>query len=194
MTRRKCFSTFFLVCLMATLSNIVSAADVDIVELRTKAEHGDSEAQYRLGRWYDSRFTISCWPFTTKDNLQEAIKWWFKAAKQGHVRAQYELARSYALGLGVKEDPLESALWYHKAAENGFSAAQYMLGKIYSTGNGVPLNKQEAIKWWLKAAEKGDIDSCYNLGVAYADGDGVDKDLEEAIRWFLKSKRNIQAR
>ena len=187
MTRRKCFFEFAIIILSVALFVCVASASEDITELEKKAELGDAEAQYQLGRWYDSRFTISCWPFTTNDNLQEAVKWWFKAAKQGHVRAQYELGHSYSLGLGVKKDQLEAAKWYHKAAETGFAPAQNALGSMYSMGEGVPLDEVEAVKWWLKAAEQGVHPACYRLGKAYAEGLGVTQNREEAIKWLRKA-------
>ena len=187
MTRRKCVFELAIIILSMALFVCVASASEDISELKKKAEMGDAEAQYRLGRWYNSRVTISCWPFTTKDNLQEAVKWWFKAAKQEHVRAQYDLGFSYALGLGVKEDPLEAAKWYHKAAENGFAPAQSALGTIYSMGDGVPPDEAEAVKWWLKAAEQGEHTACFRLGKAYAVGAGVTQDREETIKWLRKA-------
>jgi len=42
----------------------------------------------------------------------EAVKWYRKAAEQGHAEAQYKLGLSYRYGVGVPEDAAESARWF----------------------------------------------------------------------------------
>ena len=59
-----------------------------------------------------------------KTDAAEAMRWYRKAAEQGHADAQYQLGSHYELGIGVKKD-LDAALkWYHKAAEQGHRLAQ----------------------------------------------------------------------
>ena len=45
----------------------------------------------------------------------EAFKWLKKAAEQGHVDAQCNLARMYDKGLGVEQDQAEALKWFQKA-------------------------------------------------------------------------------
>ncbi|MEE9608205.1 MAG: tetratricopeptide repeat protein, partial [Myxococcota bacterium] len=61
-----------------------------------------------------------------EDNT-EAVKWFRKAADQGHARAQNKLGMMYAHGKGVSEDDTEAVKWYRRAAGQGDAAAQYRL-------------------------------------------------------------------
>jgi tetratricopeptide (TPR) repeat protein len=54
----------------------------------------------------------------------EALKWYRKAAEQGHVSAQYNLGVMYGKGEGVTQDYAEALKWYRKAAEQGHAKAQ----------------------------------------------------------------------
>jgi TPR repeat protein len=46
----------------------------------------------------------------------EAVKWYRKAAKQGHSSAQVYLGGHYQHGIGVPQDQKEADKWYRKAA------------------------------------------------------------------------------
>ena len=80
--------------------------------LQSLAEDGNPTTQFNLG--------IMC--IYDYDGLPEDLKkpeeWFQKAANQGHVPAQYYLARTYEEGLGGVTPDLEKALeWYTKAAK-----------------------------------------------------------------------------
>jgi TPR repeat protein len=47
----------------------------------------------------------------------EALRWYRKAADQGHPKAQFGLGLMYFHGLGVGPDFREAARWYRKAIE-----------------------------------------------------------------------------
>ena len=61
-----------------------------------------------------------------QDNA-EAVKWYRKAADQGHVDAQCNLGKAYYVGLGVLESATEAMKWFRKAAEQGHEGAQDMV-------------------------------------------------------------------
>ena len=67
--------------------------------------------------------------------MTEAVKWYRKAADQGHARAQYFLGSCYDYGTGVGEDDAEAVKWYRKAAEQGDETAKEML-KWFPQGSG----------------------------------------------------------
>ena len=50
---------------------------------------------------------------------KEAVKWYTKAAEQGHARAQNNLGVSYENGEGVPQDDVYAHLWYNIAGANG---------------------------------------------------------------------------
>ena len=138
---------------------------------RKAAEQGNAYAQYNLGICYsdgdvvakhpDPVDVIVSWGLSTlgmgsvgKD-AAEAVKWFRKAAEQGHSDAQNKLGCCYEEGSGVKKDLAEAAKWYRKAAEQGNAPAQYNLGVCYKSGTGVPKNFVEAHKWHNLASAQG---------------------------------------
>ena len=54
-----------------------------------------------------------------EEDKEEAVKWFRKAAEQGHAGGQRSLGICYAYGEGVVEDKEEAVKWYRKAAEQG---------------------------------------------------------------------------
>ena len=128
-----------------------------------------------------------------KVNKAEAVKWWRKAADQGHTHAQFCLGVCYYDGEGVQQNYAEAVKWLRKAADQGYASAQYYLGVCFDKGLGVKQNYAEAVKWWRKAAEQGKASAQYNLGMCYATGDGVQQNYAEAVKWLEKAKTNPKA-
>ena len=128
-----------------------------------------------------------------KQDYNEAVKWYRKAAEQGHARAQNNLSWMYAHGEGVPQDYAEAVKWSRKAADQGHPGAQNRLGVMYDNGQGVPQDDTEAVKWYRLAAEQGNADAQHNLGMMYEAGEGVTKDLASAYLWFDLSARTYPA-
>ena len=156
------------------------AANATIAEIRSRAEQGDKEAQFRLGEAYDTGAGVG------KDSL-EAMKWYRKAAEQGHAEAEYNLGVHYELGEAVSKDYAEAVMWYLKAAEQGLAAAQNYLGMCYHDGVLVTRDDVEAARWYRKAAEQEFAFAQFNLGRCYHKGEGVRHDDVEAVKWFRKA-------
>ena len=135
--------------------------------LRPLAEQGYAIAQNHLGAIYEYGLGVP-------PDEAEAVKWYHKAAEQGHVDAQYNLGRIYAgfvfsSGLGAPLKEAEAAKWYRKAAEQGHVDAQYELGQIYAFRR----DYVAAVKWYRRAAEQGHTQAQLDLGDMYAKGHGV---------------------
>ena len=77
----------------------------------------------------------------------EAVRWWRRAAEQGHATAQYNLGVMYANGRGVPQDDAEAVRWYRLAADQGEALAQSNLGVMYANGRGVPQDDVHAHMW-----------------------------------------------
>ena len=148
--------------------------------IEDKAEKGDAEAQFTLGRRYEKGDGRA-------QDYAGAVKWYRKAAEQGNAVAENNLGAIYYKGEGVPQDYIEALKWYQKAAEQGIAAAQSSLGWMYEKGIGVPQNYVEALKWHQKAAEQGNAASQDNLGWMYEKGVGVPQDNVEALKWYLKA-------
>src|ERR1035437_575363 len=76
-----------------------------LADVRAKAQKGDAQSQYELGRAFDQGGLG-----VAKDEV-EAAKWYRKAAQQGQAQAQYSLGVCYDNGLGLAEDEVEAAKW-----------------------------------------------------------------------------------
>ena len=84
------------------------------------------------------------------------MKWYTKAAEQGHAYAQYHLGIAYNEGKGVPQDYKQAVKWYKKAAEQGQTSAQFNLGAMYANGHGVPQDNVYAHMWFNLVAASGD--------------------------------------
>ena len=102
-------------------------------------EPTDPEKQFKLAKKYLEGEGVP------QDNA-EAVKWFRKAAEQGHARAQAVLGFMYANGRGVPQDYAEAAKWHHKAAEQGVAEAQSTLGVMYAKSRGVPQDHAAAVR------------------------------------------------
>ena len=129
---------------------------------------------------------------STEDD-KEAVRWYRKAAEQGHKQAQDSLGTMYQNGDGVEKNYAEAMSWYRKAAEQGYANAQNNLGERYQYGTGVERDYATAIQWYRKAAEQDHAWAQYHLGVMYKRGSGVEEDLTTAFDWFGKAARQGHA-
>jgi uncharacterized protein len=84
-----------------------------------------------------------------------ALREWTPLAKQGDIRAQFNLGKIYFKGLGVPQDYKTAVKLYRLAAKQGDATAQNNLGFMYGNGKGVPQDYIRAHMWWNLAASSG---------------------------------------
>lgn len=140
----------------------------------------DAELWCDLGKMY-------CRGRGVKQNIDLALYWAHKSAKQGHVNAQFFLGHMscmYELGEDIFKEIWE---WHQLAAEQGDAYAQDFLGRKYLNGHGVEQNDEQAVYWFRKAAEQGYEYAQCELGQMYREGRGIDPDDEQAVYWFSKA-------
>lgn len=130
--------------LQAVTENLM--ADEATRKLLRNAELGDAEAQLQIAyryeqvAWYD-------------DVAEEAVKWLERAAQQGHVGAQWELAVQCCPEFDrdlppLRDDPATTLLWMRAAAQQGHVDAIGRMAEIYERGlAGVTPDFNEAAKW-----------------------------------------------
>lgn len=178
--------------------------------LKSGAEAGDALYQLGLGQAYLNGAGV-------EKNVNAAVKWWLKAAEQGHAQVEVEnpsirdevsktfagfwvsssvgggeekfmLGLLYFKGEFVQKSRDLAVYWWQRSAEQGFPDALYNLGICSRDGTGLAQSDETAVQYWLKAAELGHGDACYNLGLFYDAGKGVPRDQEKAIEWWIKAK------
>src|SRR5882672_6240607 len=125
--RLRCFLLFLLaIAAFQSPARQIEAERKRLADIRAKAEKGDAQSQYELGKAFATNYVGM-----GKDD-KEALKWFRKAAEQNVAEAQSELAACYSRGLGVAKDDVESIKWCRKAAEQNVANAQYALGVCYA--------------------------------------------------------------
>ena len=91
----------------------------------------------------------------TVQNVNEAVRWWKKAAEWGNWNAMSELGICYYNGEGTTKNVNEAVRWWLMAGEGGEESdePEYLLGLCYWNGEGgLQKSYKEAVKWWQKAA------------------------------------------
>lgn len=109
-------------------------------------------------------------------------------AKQGDVKAMYDLGKLYERGRGTNKNMIKAAEWFQQAATAGHAGAQARLGILYFEGRGINQDYQKAIKL-LNAAAKQNVPSAFfQLANMFELGTGVRQDLHQSIFWYKKAK------
>ena len=145
--------------------------------LRNSALKGDAAAAHEVARRYAEGKGVVA-------DLNEAAKWYARAAQGGIVPAMFRLGTFYEKGLGVTKDVATARRYYLMAAEHGSAKAMHNLAVLDADGGGHGANYRSAAQWFRNAAERGVADSQFNLGILYARGIGVGQNLSESFKWF----------
>lgn len=88
-----------------------------------------------------------------------AYRSFFRAACLDNAEAEYELAKMYRSGLGVKKHARQEYVWLKKSFERKFPKALYEMGLNYLSGNRVDKDLSKAIALFKEAAVAGNIDA-----------------------------------
>ena len=131
------------------------------------SDYNDARSAYAAGR-HDEAFTKL-----------------LKLAKDGHLKAQYEVAMMFNNGIGVAKDKEEAWNWFTRAAKAGNVDAQVELGAHYEAGVDGQPNGIMAAQWWKTAAKNGSGVAAFNLGTMYRSGRVTARDLVRAYAWFM---------
>ena len=197
--------------------------------LRHHAQKGNVQAQFDLGwlydemsenagiphkkltdgeRWFLGKIDDESleWLFPEFADMK-AAEWYKRAAESGHVRAQYNLAISYDIGIGAEDgDKAAAAYWFKRVfdAEEDYGlwpvAARY-LGWYYENGQAeIERGEDMTAEDFFNAAARGllafakeynlDAEEQYYLAELYREGRGVEQNSSKAYSWFLVSAEN----
>jgi len=170
-------TTIIIFCITFSVAEPIPLETSDnLSELQQKAEAGDVQSQYDLANMHihiKDKGSREC---------DEAIKWYTKAAEQGHADAQNSLGNIYYNGILLPRNKVEAAKWYTKAAEQGHVEAQTILGLMYFWGMGGLTDRNKAFEWTIKAAEQDFGTALLNLGFYYKLSNDRFKDISEAAK------------
>ena len=163
---------------MVTQDDTAPMGDRDeaVAQLIRKAESGDPDAQYLVGRLYRDG------PVLIPDSV-EAQYWFDQAAWQGMVAAQYALGQLYLTDDAEVHDTELGIQWLEYAAHHGSDCAAYRLGKEYLNGEIVERDSAKAQEYLTQSAKTGNQFAQYALGKLYLERG----DKAEAHYWFSQS-------
>ena len=142
--------------------------------MKKSAKSGYIPAMLFLGEYHNS----------TKDSVEpdyhESFKWYKMAADKGVEEGEYQTAKLYENGKGVKRDLKIAFELYKRAADKERAEAINALGRFYMHGIVVERDEDKAYSLFEKSVDMGCVDALYNLSVCYLEGIGVDADFLKA--------------
>ncbi len=111
---------------------------------RASADGGHDWGQYNLGSLlFDGRGVALDRP--------QALRWFLRAASQGHGRAMNLVAQVSGRGLGLRPQRGRRGYWYYQSARSGYFRGQFNYAVLLRE-RGLP---EAAADWFLKAAVGG---------------------------------------
>ena len=119
-----------------------------------------------------------------KKNYTKSVKWLKKAALQGNLNAQYDLAELYYDGKVVSQNYAQAFKLFKRVAGAGYVPAQKFLALMYLSGKGTEKNIEEALYLYEEAAKQGYKYAANTLAELYYFGRIIPKDRLLAYKWF----------
>ena len=173
------------------------------------AQSGDTSAMCKLAVMLRDGYNV-------EKNVDEAERWFVKAADLGNIEAMIELGSLLASRDDVEgatarfrtaaeagsqeaqirlieisdvlDDTAKKAvLRLKELAEEGNVRAMYHYADALQKGTAVTQDKHLAHEWFVKAAELDDVNSMLQVGLDYRDGIGATKDADEAEKWLTEA-------
>jgi Sel1 repeat len=144
-------------------------AQTTLESMRTKAQSGDADAEYKLGMTYEQN-----------QDYNNAITWFQKAAQQGSIAAQDALG----VLLVNRQDYADAVQCFQPAAARGDANGELDLAILILNGQGVRQDPAAAAALLEKAAPQGAAQAQYILGLLYGKGQGEKQDYVQAYKWL----------
>ncbi|MBT9557444.1 MAG: SEL1-like repeat protein, partial [Myxococcales bacterium] len=150
-------------------------------EWRAAAALGHGGAIFNIGFAYEHGRGVA-------KNVAEAIEWYKRAVKAGHLKAMFTLASHLREGVPeacVAPNLAEAMRLMRKAAEGGHVEATFAIGKWLGEDN---KDDPEQLVWLRRAIEMGSANALALMGFCYKNGmGGLEKNAPTAILWYLKA-------
>ncbi|MDR0704968.1 MAG: sel1 repeat family protein [Planctomycetaceae bacterium] len=129
--------------------NNADKAALHFYQLYKKAETGDRESQYYLGKSLEAGHG-------TPISQEEALDWYRLAAQNGYAKAKYRLAKLLFQGLGTVFHRAEALQYLQESAEAGDMKSQYLLGRyLYENSD----DAVSAEHWLRKSTDQNYVDA-----------------------------------
>ena len=154
----------------ASVERELSAED----KLKLAAEGGAADAQCSYAKLLYER-----------GKLDDALRWFEKAAESGHAEAQYQLANCYLKDRGAVGDMSKARVWLEKAAARQHFAARQRLEWVKAR----QAQAEAAALRTKRAADAGNANAQYDLARQYLTGAFAPPDIPAAAHYFEMAAR-----
>ncbi|MCR5723303.1 MAG: tetratricopeptide repeat protein [Lachnospiraceae bacterium] len=149
------------------------------------ANKGLAEAQHALGLLYENGDGV-------EKSIDKALKWYNKAAEQGHEEAQKSfnsLFHRQRFKITTTGTSSSSRRPYNETEKKVIYSPdkQFALGEKCYYGRGVEKSYEKAIEWYEKAANQGHAEAQCSLGYMFSKGIGVKQNYIKAAEWYKKA-------
>lgn len=118
---------------------------------------------------------------------EQARGWYRKAADQGAMLGQYNLAVAYHKGIGGAVDVDKALDYYAQAMAQGDAVSAFNMATIHDEGLLKPRDVAQAVALYQVAADRGNVDAMVNLAYMTESGDGLPADKTAALHLFEKA-------
>jgi TPR repeat protein len=168
------------------LGSAPQAATNDLVNLALQTLYGElsrgrCSALYRIGLILSDDSLVP-------GGVQEAVKWFEAAARQGDTNADLALAEIYLLER-AKAAPDRFIHHLERAAEGGRPRAMTLLGERLMLGDKAPKDVPRAVAWLERAGLNADPEAYKILARHYRGEFGAAQDLPKAAEALAKASR-----
>lgn len=143
--------------------------------IAAQAETGYAPSQFRWGLWQEQGWQ------GTKQDLPAAIRWFRRAAENGHAAGAFKYAAYLEAGEGIKTDIPAARHWYGVGAEGGNADAQFQLARMLDAGEGGAPDPAAARRWLDRAAKQGHPEALFVLGDLTYRGEG--RPADPVLAW-----------
>jgi hypothetical protein len=185
-------SIVFLICLLPFTVFSKKKPELHFNEVKLTAIDGDADAQFELAGLYARGDVV-------EQNLAEAVKWYRKAAEQGHDSAQYKLGLAYQKGKGVPKSETEAYIWLNISAENGApfngrGRAGELADEIRASLSAIQLEQAEKIAKRLQHQISKQVEENYSRIINELNEDGweINMKIEDDGTHFARAFRPVK--
>lgn len=138
---------------------------------------GNADAQFQMGVRYGYGTIVK------KDSVA-SLKWYERAAQQGHDNAQNNLGWAYLSGTGTEKNLDLARLWLEKSAAQGNAYAQSNLAALYSEGiRDYDMHNPKVVDLLTQSVQGGRAYGAIALAEFYRT-DPAQKDIEKAFEFY----------
>lgn len=144
---------------------LLSTLGGDIQQIRILADQGDTNNQFLFATY----LVVNA---KDDDNYKQAFRYYLQAARQHHVEAMVEVAASYMMGRGTRQNDREAVSWLLRAIEFDEFHVPLLLGECCWFGHGIEQDYTVACNYYQIAVNHNNPIAMRKLANAYKTGYG----------------------